>query len=122
MLDAVIGSPISPQENLPVAFILSFKIFSRTVLEIPVVYELIKKNSGLSDKTFVHKLTKSAIFSSNFHTSPFVPLPYEGGSIIIASYLFPRRISLFTNLTTSSTINLTGLSLSPDDTIFSFAH
>ena len=40
----------------------------------------------------------------------------------MASYLFPRLISLFTNFTTSSTINLTGLSAKPDDVTFSFAH
>ena len=62
------------------------------------------------------------MFSSNCHTSPFAPLPYEGGSIIIASYLLLRLISLFTNFTTSSTINLTGFSCNPEDITFSFAH
>src|SRR3712207_3052234 len=59
--------------------------------------------------------------SSIFQTSPLGPLPYEGGSIIIASYLFPRLTSLSTNLNTSSTINLTFLSLNPDNSKFSLA-
>ena len=42
--------------------------------------------------------------------------------MIIASYLLPLRISLFTNLITSSTIYLTGLSCNPEACIFSFAH
>ena len=42
--------------------------------------------------------------------------------MIIASYLFPRRISLSTNFTQSSTIHLIGASASPEDTAFSFAH
>ena len=50
-------------------------MFSRTVLEIPVVYEFIKKNNGLSDNTFEHSSTSSQMFSSNFQTSPFAPLP-----------------------------------------------
>ena len=97
-------------------------MFSKTLLEIPVVYEFIKKNNGLSESTLEHNSTKSYILFSNCHTSPFAPLPYDGGSIIIASYLFPLRISLLTNLTTSSTMYLTGLSDKPDDTIFSLAH
>ena len=101
---------------------VKFKIFSNTLLEIPVVYELIKKNNGSSESTLVHNSTKSYMFSSNCHTSPFAPLPYDGGSIIIASYLFPLRISLLTNFTTSSTIYLTGFSDKPDDAILSFAH
>src|SRR5574344_845713 len=40
----------------------------------------------------------------------------------MASYLFPLRISRFTNFTTSSTKYLTGLSCNPDDATFSFAH
>ena len=88
-------------------------MFSRTLADIPVVYEFIRKNSGLSDITFVHSSTRSYRFSSNCHTSPFAPLPYDGGSIIIASYLLCLLISLFTNLFTSSTMYLTFLSASP---------
>ena len=51
---------------------------------IPVVYELIRKNNGLSVSTLEHSSTKSYMLSSNFQTSPFVPLPYDGGSIMIA--------------------------------------
>ena len=50
-------------------------IFSNTELDIPVVYEFIKKNKGLSLKSFIHKSIKLYIFSSNFHFSPFGPLP-----------------------------------------------
>ena len=64
---------------------------------------------------------KGWIFSSIFHISPFGPLPYEGGSMMIASYLLPRLISLSTNFTQSSTIHLIGASASPDDAAFSFA-
>lgn len=59
--------------------------------------------------------------SSIFHVSPFGPLPYDGGSIIIASYLLPRLISLSTNLTQSSTSHLIGASFSPELIAFSFA-
>ena len=41
---------------------------------------------------------------------------------MMISYLFPLLISLSTNLTTSSTKNLIGLSPNPDDLTFSFAH
>ena len=53
--------------------------------ESPVVYELTKKNSGLSDITCEASLIKLSILSSSFQTSPEGPLPYEGGSIIIPS-------------------------------------
>ena len=56
-----------------------------------------------------------------FQTSPLAPLPNEGGSITMASYLLPRLISLLTNLITSSTINLTYLSVKLDDAMFSLA-
>ena len=61
-------------------------MFSRTILEIPVVYKLIKRIKVyrlifLNMHSLIHKPF------SNFHTSPLGPLPYEGGSIIMASYL-----------------------------------
>ena len=40
---------------------------------------------------------------------------------MIASYLLPRRISLSTNFTQSSTNHLIGASARPDDAAFSFA-
>ena len=66
----VIGKPISPFSTFPPYFfdIFRFNIFSSTVLDIPVVYEFIKKNNGLSDNTFEHNSTKSQMLSSNFHT------------------------------------------------------
>ena len=45
-----------------------------------------------------------SIFSSIFQTSPVGPLPYDGGSIIIASYFLPRLISRSMNFLQSSTI------------------
>ena len=86
-----------------------------------MVYELIKNNNGLSDKSSLHNLTSSNKSSSIFHTSPEEPLPNEGGSIMIISYLFSLLISLLTNLTTSSCKKRTGLSSRCDDLTFSLA-
>ena len=57
--DFSIGSPISPDSTFPLYFFetVKFKIFAKTVLDIPVVYELIKKNNELSDNTFIHNST-----------------------------------------------------------------
>ena len=79
------------------------------------------RKSGLSQSSWLQSFMNGWIFSSIFHISPFGPLPYEGGSMIIASYLLPRRISLSTNFTQSSTIHLIGASARPDDAAFSFA-
>ena len=67
----VIGSPISPDEILPLYFFkFSFNRFPKTSADIPVVYEFIKKNNGLSVKTFEHNSIKSEMLFSNCHTSP----------------------------------------------------
>ena len=43
--DEIIGKPISPADILPLyCFKLSFKMLLNTSDDIPVVYELIKKN------------------------------------------------------------------------------
>ena len=55
------------------------------------------------------------------HISPFGPLPYFGGSRIIPSYLFSRRISRLTNLMASSVINLIGKCWNEDKSLFSKA-
>ena len=60
---------LSKKLNLPV------KAITDGVKFLEDHYLIIKKNNGFGVKTFVHKFTKSAIFSSNCHTSPFAPLP-----------------------------------------------
>ena len=53
----VIGSPISPESTIPSGYFFNtvvFRIFSSTIADTPVVYELIKKNSGLSDNISIH--------------------------------------------------------------------
>ena len=50
------------------------------------------------------------------------PLPELGGSIMMASYFLPRRISRATNFSQSSTIQRMGFSVSPDSAAFSLAH
>ena len=44
-----IGSPTSPQLTFPFFLIVIDKILASIVGESPVVYEFIRKNSGLSD-------------------------------------------------------------------------
>ena len=41
----------------------------------PVVYELTRKNSGVSDRSFAHSLISGWIASSIFQISPFGPRP-----------------------------------------------
>lgn len=72
--ELLIGSPISPDDIVPLYFFkFSFNKLPKTSDDIPVVYELIKKNNGLSLKTFVQSSIKSDILFSNCHTSPRCP-------------------------------------------------
>ena len=57
----------------------------------------------------------------NSHFSPLGPLPYLGGSRIIASYLFSLLISLLTNLRASSVRYLIGKFEKEDKFLFSKA-
>ena len=59
--DSSIGKPISPEVTIPLNFFATvmFNIFFSTVLDIPVVYEFIKKNNGLSESICSHNSTKS---------------------------------------------------------------
>lgn len=120
---SVTGSPISSATTCPPNLLFTSVdiIYVSTAGARPVVYEFTRKKSGLSQRSWLQSLMKGWIFSSIFHISPFGPLPYEGGSMMIASYLLPRLISLSTNFTQSSTIHLIGASASPDDAAFSFA-
>ena len=74
---SLIGSPISPYFIFPPYFLetVSFSIFYNTVLDIPVVYEFIKKNNGFSLNIFMHAFIRLYRLCSNFHISPLGPLP-----------------------------------------------
>ena len=61
------------------------------------------------------------MLSSIFQISPLGPRPYEGGSMMMASYLLPRLISRSTNFVQSSTIQRIGASERLEDAAFSFA-
>src|SRR5690606_31826016 len=117
------GNPISSAVTVPpnLRWTDIFSMLPITVGDRPVVYELTIKNSGLSLSTSMHMVIRPYILSSIFQSSPFGPLPYEGGSMITASYFLPLLISRATNFTTSSTMNLTSLSARPDRARFSFA-
>ena len=56
----LIGSPISSELILPLYFLatVNFKTLTKTSLDNPVVYELIIKNNGLSDKIWLQSSTK----------------------------------------------------------------
>jgi hypothetical protein len=43
--------------------------------ESPVVYEFMRKKSGLSERSWAVSITRESIESSIFHTSPDGPLP-----------------------------------------------
>lgn len=87
--DAFTGSPISPVSTA--AFFFNSGESDETSIypidagESPVVYELIRKKSGFSDKSDAARDISSSALSSSFHSSPLGPLPYEGGSIIMPS-------------------------------------
>ena len=60
----------------------------------------------MSDKSLVQSSTRLYRSFSIDHTSFLAPLPNDGGSIKIMSYLLPLLSSLLTNFLTSSTKNL----------------
>ena len=64
----------------------------------------VKRHRKTTDKSYIY-LSGWMVAALR---SQFGPLPYFGGSRIMPSYLFSRRISRFTNLMASSVMNLIG--------------
>src|SRR5262245_13653468 len=87
----------------------------------PGVWALNRTNSGSGLRTWRQRSSRAGKSRSNFHTSPLLPRPNEGGSSTRASYLCPRRTSRVRNLLTSSTTQWMGAAASPQSCALSRA-
>ena len=114
-------SKLSFYSNYSSYLIPNIKYFLKLYLKFQLYKNLLRKTKDYLIKLVYKVLLNHLYYFQIAKPHHFSLFRYDGGSIIIASYLFPLLISLETNFVTSSIINLTGLSESPDELIFSFA-
>jgi hypothetical protein len=109
--------PSSPCSILP-AGSMSASMFARVVEKILDAYVFTRKKIGSGEIIFFMLSKRRGKEVSNSHFSPLAPCQKTGGSIIKPSYVFPRRTSRSTNLTTSSSIQRIESSGSSESSMF----